>query len=150
MAEGTWYIVTVDGVEYYYGRYDFSADRTELFGWSIVGEGHSLANGISLGMTKNEVLELYPAMAILDMEDNTLNGVTGHQGWNSAAYPSSPAGMDENLEYADGKDYFWEEQFDAIMIAEVEQPMDEPPVYVALMMKDDTVAAITFYQPTAD
>lgn len=150
LAEGTWYIVTVDGVEYYYGQYDFSADRTELFGWSIVGGGHSLANGISLGMTKNEVLERYPAMAILDMEGSTLNGVTGHQGWNSAAYPSSPAGMDENLEYADGKDYFWEEQFDAIMIAEVEQPMDELPVYVALMMKDDTVAAITFYYPTAN
>lgn len=150
MAEGTWYSVTVDGVEYYYGQYDFSADRTELFGWSIVGGGHSLANGISLGMTKNEVLERYPAMALLDMEGNTLNGVTGHQGWNHAAYPRSRAGMDENLEYADGKDYFWEEQFDAIMIAEVEQPMDELPVYVALMMKDDMVAAITFYQPTAD
>lgn len=149
LADGTWYIVTVDGVEYYYGQYDFSSAWPELFGWSIVGGEHSLANGILLGMTKIEVLERYPAMAILDMEGSTLNGVTGHLGWNHVAYPSSPAGMDENREYIDGKDYYWEGQFDAIMIAEVEQPMDSLPVYVALMMKDDTVSAITFYRPTA-
>lgn len=35
------------------------------------------------------------------------------------------------------------------MIAEVEQPLDTLPVYVALMMKDDIVSAITFYYPTA-
>lgn len=149
LAEGTWYIVTVDGVEYYYGQYDFSSAWPELFGWSIVGGERSLANGISLGMTKSEVLERYPAMAILDMEGSTLNGVTGHLGWNPVAYPSSPAGMDERLEYIDGKDYCWEGQFDAVMIAEVEQPMDALPVYVALMMKDDAVSAITFYCPTA-
>lgn len=148
-SEGTWYIVTVDGVEYYYGRYDFSADRTELFGYAIVSGEHLLGNGISVGMTKGEVIELYPAMAMLDMENNILNGVVGHMGWNQAAYPRSPAGMDEELQYADGKGYRWENQFDSVMIAEIEQPPDTIPVYVALMMKDDIVTAITFYHPTA-
>ena len=61
----------------------------------------------------------------------------------------SPAGMDEELQYADGKEYRWDNQFDYVMIAEIEQPPDTIPVYVALMMKDDIVAAITFYYPTA-
>lgn len=148
-SEGIWYIVTVDGVEYYYGRYDFSADRTELFGYAIVSGEHSLSNGISVGMTQNEVIELYPAMAMLDMENNILNGVVGHMGWNAAAYPRSPAGMDEELQYADGEEYHWDNQFDYVMIAEVEQTSDTLPVYVALMMKDDIVSAITFYYPTA-
>ena len=148
-SEGIWYIVTVDGVEYYYGRYDFSVDRTELFGYAIVSGEHSLANGISVGMTKNEVIELYPAMAMLDMENNSLNGVVGHMGWNSTAYPCSPVGMDEKLQYADGKEYRWDDQFDYVMIADVEQQPEALPVYVALMMKDDIVSAITFYYPTA-
>lgn len=148
-SEGIWYIITIDGVEYYYGKYDFSSDRTELFGYAIVSEAHSLANGISVGMTKSEVTELYPAMAMLDMANNTLNGVVGHMGWNSTAYPHSPAGMDEKLQYADGKEYRWDNQFDYVMIAEVEQPLDTIPVYMALMMKDDIVSAITFYYPTA-
>lgn len=29
--------------------------------------------------------------------------------------------------------------------ADIERPLDTPPVSVALMMKDDTVSAITFY-----
>lgn len=148
-SEGIWYIITVDGVEYYYGRYDFSVDRTELFGYAIVSVEHSLANGISVGMTKNEVIELYPAMAMLDMENNSLNEVVGHMGWNSAAYPCSPVGMDEKLQYADGKEYRWDDQFDYVMIADVEQQPEALPVYVALMMKDDIVSAITFYYPTA-
>ena len=148
-SEGMWYIVTVDGVEYYYGRYDISADKTELFGYAIISGEHSLRNGISVGMTKSEVMELYPAMAMVDMENNTLNSVTGHMGWNAIAYPRSPAGMDEEWQYADGKDYCWDGQFDYAMIAEVEQPPETIPIYVALMMKDDIVSAITFYYPTA-
>ncbi len=149
MGEGIWYTVTVDGVEYYYARYDDSADKTELFGYAIVSAEYSLANGISVGMTKKEVIELCPAMAMLDTEGNALNEVVGHMGWNSVTYPHSSIGMDEKLEYVDGKDYYWENQFDYIMIADVEQTPDSLPLYAALMMKDDAVSALTFYYPTA-
>lgn len=149
MAEGTWIIVTAGGVEYYYGSYDDAADSTELFGYAIVSGKYSLTNGLSVGMTKEEVLALCPAMAILDTEGNTLNEVTGHMGWNSVTYPHSPVDMDEKLEYVDGKDYCWENRFDYIMIADVEQAPDALPLYMALMMQDDTVGAITFYYPTA-
>lgn len=149
MGEGIWYTITVDGVEYYYGRYDDSTDQTELFGYAIVSGKYALANGISVGMTKSEVIALCPDMAILDTEGNTLNEVVGHMGWNPAAYPHSPVGMDEKREYVDEKDYYWENQFDYIMIANEEQAPDSLPLYVALMMKNDVVSAITFYYPTA-
>lgn len=88
-------------------------------------------------------------MTMLDMVGNTLNRVSGHMGWNSTAYPRSPVGMDEKLQYADGKEYRWEDQFDYVMIADIKQPLGGLPVYVALIMKDDIVSAITFYDPTA-
>lgn len=148
-SEGIWYIVTIDGVEYYYASYDDSPERVELYGYAIVSEDYSLANGISVGMTKDEVSEQYPAMAILDTQGNILNDVTGHMGWNDVAYPHSLTGMDPEWEYPDGKDYNWADQFDCIMIADIEQEQDSLPVYMALMIKDDKVAAITFYRPTA-
>lgn len=36
------------------------------------------------------------------------------------------------------------------MIADIEQEPDALPLSVALMMKDDEVAAITFFYPTAN
>lgn len=105
MGEGTWYTVAIGGVEYYYAAYDYSPDTTELFEYAIVGGEYSLANGISVGMTKKELLERYPDMAILDTENNVLNNVTGHMGWNHTAYPRSPVGMDEEWDYGEAEYY---------------------------------------------
>lgn len=150
MGEGTWYTVEIDGVEYFYATYDHFPDKTELFEYAIVSEEYSLANGISVGMTKNELLERYANMAIEDTEGNILNGMTGYMGWSSAWYPRSLTGMDEELDYGEEKYYYWDSQFDYIMIACVEQEQDTLPLSLALMMKDDVVAAITFYYPTAN
>ena len=54
-GEGTWYIIEMDGVEYYYGKYDYS-DEIILRGYSIIDDKHSLANGIKVGMTQKEIL----------------------------------------------------------------------------------------------
>lgn len=97
-----------------------------------------------------EIREQYPDMAVMDFEGNYLDKkVTGHQGWNGSAYPRSYVGMDEDWEY-DGKDYKWTDRFDCVMIADIDPGTeDELPVYLALLVKDDVVAAITFYYPTA-
>ena len=150
VGEGVWYTILIDGVEYYYGRYDdFFPDETELFEYAIVSEEYSLANGISVGMTKEELLERYPNLRMEDMEGTVLNGAIGHMGWNNTAYPRSRMGMDEELDYDGAEYYYWDSRFDYIMIAEIEQDTDTLPISVALMMKDDVVAAITFYYPTA-
>lgn len=149
MGEGVWYTVLTDGVEYFYGAYDDLPDKTELYGYAIVSKEYSLANGISVGMTKGELLERYPDMVMSDMEGNILTGVM-HMGWNHTAYPRSRKGMDGELDYGGADYYYWDSQFDYIMIADIECEPDTLPLSVALMMKDDAVAAITFYYPTAN
>jgi len=148
-AEGIWYTIEIDGVEYFYGRLDYDPDKVELYEYAIVSGDYSLANGISVGMTKREIIELYPDMAIVDTEGNILNEVSGHQGWNGISYPRSRVGMDEAWDYGDNDYYYWADQFDYIMIADVLQPKDTLPIYLALMMEDGKVAAITFCLPTA-
>lgn len=149
-GEGVWYTILIDGVEYYYAAYDYFPDRTELFECAIVSGEYLLANGISVGMTKSELLERYPDMWIEDTEGNVLNRMTDWTWWNHTAYPRSMAGMDEELDYGGAEYYYWDSRFDYIMIADIEQDPDTLPLSVALMMKDDVVAAITFYYPTAN
>lgn len=150
-SEGVWYIASIDGVEYYYGKYNQKdSEAADYFGYAIFSSSYSLQNGISVGMTMEEVLEKYPDMAVMDFNGSYLDKeVTGHQGWNPTAYPRSYVGMDDNWNYA-GKDYEWSDQFDYIMIADIDlEEEDTLPLYLALMIKDNAVAAITFYCPTA-
>ena len=159
LSMGTWYIVDIDGVEYFYGKYNFDESLSAnpdygkyiLFGWAIVDNSYELANGIKVGMNESEILEQFPNMAVMDFENDYIyNKVTGHQGWNGIAYPHSYAGMDSNWDY-EGKDYYeWTDQFDYIMIADIDlNNVDTLPIYVGLLIKDQVVAAITFYYPTA-
>ena len=133
MAEGTWYVIEIDGIEYYYGKYDYSEEIT-FFGYSIISDQYSLANGIKVGMKREELLAEYPDMAVMDFEGNNLQReVTGHLGWNGAAYPPG-----------------FQTRYDYIMFADIDLgTYDTLPIYVGLLMKDDTVSAITFYYPTA-
>lgn len=150
-SEGVWYIVSIDGVEYYYGKYgQKDAEEAEYFGYAIFSSSYSLQNGICVGMTMDEVLEKYPNMAVMNFDGSYLEKeVTGHQGWNPTAYPRSYVGMDEDWDYA-GKDYEWADRFDCIMIADITLGAEHSlPRYMALMIKDHAVAAITFYCPTA-
>lgn len=147
-AEGVWYMVLIDGVEYYYGAYD--SGEAELFGYAVFDGRYALTNGISVGMTMAEALERYPNLAVVDFAGKELNpGITGHQGWNGMAYPRSSEGMDEAWAYG-GTDYAWTDQFDCVMIADVEtETKDALPVYAGFLVKDGVIAAITFYHPTA-
>ena len=87
---------------------------------------------------------------VMDFEGNYLNGdVAACMGWNNGAYPRSYIDMDDEWDYT-GEDYYWENQFDYIMIADINiGNYNTLPLYVGLLMKDDMVSAITFYNPTA-
>ena len=150
MGEGTWYTIEIGGVKYFYATYDYFPDETELFEYAIVSEEYSLANGISVGMTKSELHKRYPNMQIEDTEGNVINCMADWTRWNNTSYPRSSIGMDEEWDYGGEEYYYWDSQFDYIMIADIEQEPDTLPLSVALMMKDDIVAAITFYYPTAN
>lgn len=147
-AEGIWYTVFADGVEYYYGAYD--GGDADYYGFAIFSDRYALQNGIAVGMLMEEALKEYPNLAVVDFEGNVLDrGITGHQGWNGAAFPRSMEGMDAEWSYG-GKNYSWSDQFDCVMLAEIDTGAgDELPMYAAFPVKDGRIAAITFYHPTA-
>lgn len=46
VAEGFWYIVLIDGVEYYYAKYDpKDSEKADYFGYAIFSNEYSLQNG---------------------------------------------------------------------------------------------------------
>jgi len=137
-------------------------DDMILYGYAIISDEYSLANGITVGMTEDEILKSYPNMAVIDFDNNYVyKEIIGHQGWNGTAYPSSYIGTDSDWDY-NGEDYYWTNQFDYVMIANINDPHrgnspvnlavthDKLPVYLALFIKDNVIKAITFYYPTAD
>jgi len=69
-APGTWYIVANRGVVYYWGCYDGqSVEDAELYSYAIFSEDYPLANGIKVGMSKKEILDLYPDMARVEIKE---------------------------------------------------------------------------------
>ncbi|MBP3609582.1 MAG: hypothetical protein J6J42_04515 [Lachnospiraceae bacterium] len=149
---GTWYTVRKNGVEYYYaldeGTHIFTG-CIDFYGYSIIDESHILTNGLSVGMTVKDILDLYPNMAIVNFNNNFIGEkVRGFYGWNDTAYPRSPIDFDPDYEYSD-QTYRWTNQFDYIMVADIQRPTDTLPVHLGLLIKDDKIAAITFYYPTA-
>ena len=150
-AMGTWYTVTIDGVEYYYANYDDRPEEYQLLGWAIVDDTYELSNGLKTGMKEEEVLARYPDMAVIDFENNPIyQDVTAFMGWNGTAYPRSYAGRDSDWDY-EGKGYYsWTDQFDYIMAADIAlHDPEQIPKYLGLLVKDHIVVAITFYYPTA-
>lgn len=160
---GTWYIVDIEGVEYYYGRYDvkepeyygkydtIEPEKYYLFGWSIIDDSYELANGIKVGMIESDILDRFPDMAVIGFRDNFIYDETGRiLGWSEAAYPHSYVGIDSAWDYNE-RDYHWTDRFDYVMAAYIAlNDSDAQPLYLGLLIKDNAVAAITFYDPTAD
>ena len=151
LGEGTWYIVTIDGVEHFYAQYDFE-EKADYYGYAIISEAYELGCGIKVGTTKEEVLTKYPYARMEDFEGNCLSDSLAPEAncWNGAAYPRSAQGKDPNFEY-NGKDYRWWNQFDYVMMLDIDLgTYDTLPIYLGLFMKDEKVKAISFYYPTAN
>lgn len=147
-AEGSWYVTEIDGIEYYYGKYDGQEEmQPQLMGagYAIVGDNYALANGLKVGMTEEEVLQRFPNMAVRDFEGNDIyQKVKGCAGWNMSHYPES----EEWLE--GGQNYRWTDQFDYIMIGDIDLGTEDTlPIHVGLFVKDKVIKAITFDCPTA-
>ena len=134
--EGTWYTVEADGVTYFYGKKNGEAAVT-LYSWAITGAEHELKNGFKVGMSAEEIAESHPDMVILDLKtfEVTNGSFVDFPGFNAYAYPVKEYDRD-----------MWVDGFDTAMIARVELPEGLPAEYLALMIKDGRVAAITFYE----
>ncbi|MBP3610123.1 MAG: hypothetical protein J6J42_07305 [Lachnospiraceae bacterium] len=150
LAFGNWYTVRINGVEYYYALADHrQTEPAYFYGYSLIDENYSLANGISVGMTVEEILDLYPNVAIVNFDNEFIGEkVWRFAGWNGIAYPYSPIDFDPNYKY-NNQDYDWTNQFDYIIAADIQRPADTLPIHLGLLIKDNKIAAITFYYPTA-
>ncbi len=80
-TDDIWYTIEIDGVEYFYATYDYFPNETELFEYAIVSEEYSLANGISVGMTKSELLKRYPNMRIEGTAGNVISSMADWIWW---------------------------------------------------------------------
>ncbi len=128
-AEGVWCCVTVDGVEYIYGRYD-EQERYELYAYAIVGEACILGNGLQVGLTREEVLKLCQGIADAKLKEEDGYDLI----WSSGCYPIE-----------------WEEKYDYAMILDVDDGVENNKMtYLALMMKENKVCAMTPYVPITD
>lgn len=145
----TWHIIEIEGVEYFYVEHVKNGQMvTELYNYAILGEQYSLANGFRVGDPVEEIFTRYPNMAKIYFQDDYITSLKGCLGWSGTTYPHSHVGWDENYEYVDG-DYNWTNQFDYAIVGNVVRDNDiEAPLYVALLVKDEFVEAITFYSPT--
>lgn len=147
-APGTWYIGENRGVVYYFGCPEGqSIEQAKLYSYAIFSEEYPLANGIRVGMSKEEILNLYPDMAVVEIDGESYPKDPARSlTFDSTAYPHSYSGDDENLNYQ-GKEYWhWHYQFDSCLLAEIDaETLQGRAMALALMMRNDKVEAITFY-----
>ena len=133
VTEGTWNVVSIGGVDYYYGCYNQTPDDRELFSYVITGENIVLENGICVGMIENTLLEICPGLVKVGFDEN-------RSAWqfNSSAYATG---------FADQYDYFYGAE---IMCGCSGTDMEHVPLELAVLIKDGKVAGITAFSPTAN
>ena len=124
LGEGTWYGIDVEGIYYIYGYYR-EIDRVDFFTYIITDEKYELGNGLKVGLAKAEALALCPELLEVEL---TMDDVY----WNGSCYPAC-----------------WTDQFDCALVVDLENDVDDLPVYLALFMQDEKVVAISPYYPTA-
>ncbi len=124
LGQGTWYGIDVDGIAYIYGYYS-EIDRTDYFTFIITDEKYELGNGLKVGLSKEEALKMCPELLEVELSVDDMY-------WNGICYPEC-----------------WVEQFEYALVVDMENGVDDLPVYLALFMKDDAVVAISPYYPTA-
>ncbi len=130
---GVWHIIQKNGIEYYFLEQTEenlpSIIHQDAFNFSIVSDEYELACGIKVGMTTDEVLNMYPDMFIEKISpsyDMTF--------FNFGTYPNE----------------YLVSNYDEIIIIDKDNGIaDDFPEYLGLFVKDNKIVAITFYYPTA-
>ena len=92
----------------------------QLSAFAYVDKQYALENHLQAGWTKEKVLLWYTDMAIVPIKGEAYEeDPAWNLGFNSGAFPSSIAGQDVNFNYGDKNIWFWQEQFDYCMLAEI-------------------------------
>lgn len=134
---GHWYTLSLDGISYFFYRENAPINNDEAFAIAITSPDYPLSGGAKVGMTIEELLTLYPALAKSPLvnEDPVFEAQYGPSMYGFRADQFPPAFLEE-YEYA--------------YIALTEKKYPGLPVCVAFLIKDGVVSAITEYLPTAN
>jgi len=135
--EGSHYIITLDGIGYYF--YSNSAPEDNHSAWNIylLSPDHPLSGGAKVSMTEQELLALYPDLAktTLSGDDPAFNGTYGSD-WFAFRNDQFPESFLKEYDYA--------------YTAYLDKERDGLPVCIAFLMINGQVGTITVYMPTAD
>ncbi len=135
--EGSHYIITLDGIGYYF--YSNSAPKDNHHAWNVylLSPDYPLSGGVKVGMTEQELLALYPDLAktTLSGDDPAFNGAYGSD-WFAFRNDQFPESFLKEYEYA--------------YVAYLDKERDGLPVCIAFLMANGQVSAITEYMPTAN
>ncbi len=134
-----WHTVRHEGIEYYFyeltGDYDPAQMVQDAASFSIIGEEYKLSCGLGIKDSVDDILSKYPNLARTDFSDQEMGYIEKYScyGFNKFSYPGE-----------------WTKQFDYALMADVDNGTnDDLPQYLALMIKNEEVVAITFFYPTA-
>lgn len=134
---GHWYTLSLNGISYFFYRENAPVNNDEAFAIAITSPDYSLSGGAKVGMTIEELLTLYPALAKSPLvnKDPVFEAQYGPSMYGFRADQFPPAFLKE-YEYA--------------YIALTEKDYPGLPICVAFLVKDGVVSAITEYMPTAN
>lgn len=134
---GRWYTLSLNGISYFFYRENAPVNNDEAFAIAITSPDYPLSGGAKVGMTIEELLTLYPALAKSPLvnEDPVFEAQYGPSMYGFRADQFPPAFLKE-YEYA--------------YIALTEKDYPGLPICIAFLIKNGVVSAITEYMPTAN
>jgi len=134
---GHWYTLSLNGISYFFYQENAPVNNDEAFAIAITSPDYPLSGGAKVGMTIEELLTLYPALAKSPLvnEDPVFEAQYGPSMYGFRADQFPPAFLKE-YEYA--------------YIALTEKDYPGLPICIAFLIKNGMVSAITEYMPTAN
>lgn len=133
---GQFYTITLNGIRYFFLNEDAPEKNAWAWNIAITTPDHPLSGGARVGMTQAELLALHPALAKTEL--------TQYDPVFAAKYSSHFAFRDDQFPES------FLEEYDYAYTAYLDKGRDGLPVCIAFLIKDNTVAAITVYMPTAN
>ncbi|HKM34773.1 MAG TPA: hypothetical protein VJY54_08530 [Lachnospiraceae bacterium] len=134
----SWQAFEENGIYYMFAV--FEEQEIGFTQYVILSDEYTAPCGIKVGMSEDEVLNLYPNISVVNFDGEWIAGYNSSLGFNGSGFPR---------EYdIDGKRFNWYEQYDHCMLAEVETG-EEMPYYMVMFVKDNKIMGICFEYPTA-
>ena len=133
---GQFYTIVLDGIHYFFLGEDASDNNAWAWNIAITTPDYLLSSGAKVGMSAAELLNLHPALAKTEL--------TQYDPVFTAKYSNHFAFRDDQFPESFLKEY------DYAYTAYLDKGRDGLPVCIAFLIKDNTVAAITVYMPTAN